>query len=219
MIATGTDYLAIAERLPPGATANFSAVEWEEYAALLDTLPDNPRYRVSYDRGRLEIMTFSTEHEKYKKILARLIEVLDEEAGVGIESYGSTTFSREALSGGLEPDECYYIQHAAEVVGKRLDPQTGPPPDLAVEIDLSHPSLHKLPIYAALGVAELWRYRQGRVTFHRLAGDEYLETPRSVAFPFLTSEAFTGFVKLAETDGQSAAKRAFRKWVRTHHSQ
>src|SRR5204863_3892315 len=63
------------------------------------------------------------------------------------------------LSRRLEPDECYYVANEPLVRDKlHLDLAVDPPPDLAIEVEISRDSLNRHRIYAALGVPELWRY-------------------------------------------------------------
>ncbi len=160
-------------------------ISWSLYQNLLAEIR-NGAVRLTYDHGWLEIMTLSPLHEKVKKILARLIEAYADSNEIDVEGFGSTTFCREELQRGLEPDECYYVSHAADVAGKsKLDLAVDPPPDLAVEVDISPPDLAKQPIYAALGVPEVWRYDGRRLTPPRRTADGYAEVETSMAFPGL----------------------------------
>jgi Uma2 family endonuclease len=80
-----------------------------------------------------------------------------------IASYGSTTFRSKQKSKGLEPDECYYFREEARMRGrKRINLKKDPPPELVVEIDITSRSIPREPIYAAMGVAEIWRCRSDR---------------------------------------------------------
>jgi Uma2 family endonuclease len=121
------------------------------------------------------------------------------------------------LKKGLEPDECYYIQHAEDVAEKaELDLKIDPPPDLAIEIDISPPGVAREPIYAALGVPEIWRYGGGRLTpLHRTRKGDYRSAGTSLAFPDLPMEQLNRFIALGLSSGQSAAVKALREWVRT----
>ncbi len=216
MIAVSTDYLSIINTLPPGATTIFRNVSWEDYETLLDEITDEPHIRISYDDGVLQIMTISTDHEELTVLISIFIRVIEDELRLPIQSYRSATFKKDRKRKGTEPDDCFYIQNADKVIGKKLDIQTDPPPDLAIEVDLSSPSLLKFPIYAALGVPELWRYKNDDVKFYKLMDEEYEETDRSLAFPFLTSEVLTQFLLRGITDGQTVAKWAFADWVKVN---
>ncbi len=137
-----------------------SNIEWETYERLLADQADSSAPRFAYDRGALEIMSPLPEHERYNRTIAALVESVAEELGLDGENLGSTTFKREDLERGFEPDSCFYIQHEAAVRGKSaLDLRVDPPPDLVIAIDITHPSLDKFPIYAALIHASPRRHR------------------------------------------------------------
>jgi Uma2 family endonuclease len=123
--------------------------------------------RITYDRGALEIMTLSPEHERLKHLLGYFILILVEELGWNMAGFGSMTFKRKRHQRGLEPDECYWIENELAVRGKdRIDLRRDPPPDLVIEIDWTHSSLDRLAIFAILGVPEVWRFDGKDVTFH-----------------------------------------------------
>jgi Uma2 family endonuclease len=192
-------------------------ISWDVYESLLAQL-ERVRQRIylTYDRGTLEIMPPSPFHEKYKTIIARLIETLSLELNIPIVSLGSTTFKREDLERGLEPDECYYVQHAARMSNRfELDMQVDPPPDLAVEMDYTHHAVDRDAVYGALGVPEIWQYDGNRlIASRRNDSGEYEPTETSVAFPFLLISDIARFVQMSRTAGEHAAVIAFRDWVR-----
>ena len=141
-------------------------VGWETYERLREEREERPTPRFFYDRGELEIVSPSAEHESISGIIASLVKELAVALGLDVYAAGSTTFSRQDISGGFEPDESFYFgERAAVVRGKRtIDLDAGdPPPDLVVEVDLTSPSLAKLPVYARVGVREVWRYSDGRL--------------------------------------------------------
>jgi len=192
---------------------------WELYQSMLREIGDG-HIRLTYDQGRLEIMSPSGFHEDIKKALARLIEAYADAAGIDIQGLGSTTFDRDDLQKGLEPDECYYIANAARIIGKReIDATIDPPPDLAIEVDLSPPGVAKQPIYAALGVPEIWRYDGRRLiclhrTVENATGARYMPAEKSLSFPLLAPADLGRFLELALTAGQSAAVRELRAWMK-----
>ncbi len=171
-------------------------VGWEDYEALSDRF--SPRgVRLAFDRGTLELMTPSFNHEFYSRLICRFVQILTMELRIPIVSGGSTTFRREDLQRGLEPDECYYLAHADDVRGKtEIDLQLDPPPDLAVEIDITSSSLDRQGIYAALQVPEIWRFDTRELRVYLL--DEtgiYTISETSRAFPFLPIIRFEEFLK------------------------
>jgi Uma2 family endonuclease len=211
-----TNYLDIIERLPAGARLELPNVDWDEYEHLLSQMDTLPGHRLSYDRGRLTVVSPSTEHEDYKDFILGLARTLSDEMDLTLESRGTTTFRRKALKKGVEPDTCFYIQSAASVIGRRTFPNREyPPPDVVVESDMSNDSPGKFPIYAALGVPEIWRYDGVTTRFYELAGETYTPTQNSRAFPTLTANVVTQYLELNKTDGQTAALKAFRRMLRS----
>ena len=208
------------ETLPASSTLLLHEVSWAEYEDLLALLPDNPRFRLSYDRGTLQIMTLSPRHERLKSLFAHLLAVLTEELNLNLVGLGSTTFRRAEAARGLEPDDCYYIPQAERMAGQdTIDLATDPPPDLVVEVDITHPSLDKFPIYASLRVPEVWRHDGDTMQFFRLIGERYTQTPASGLFPLLSTEVLAGFVQQGKEHGTIPMVRAFRDWVRAHRQQ
>jgi Uma2 family endonuclease len=127
---------------------------------------------------------------------------------------GSTTFKREDLERGFEPDSCFYVQHAEQIAGKkRLDLTVDPPPDLVLEVDITHPSLDKLSIFAAVGVPEVWRYDGERVRMLALVGDSYVEREQSLAFPTLQSTHLTDLLAASQQMPRTAWLRHVRAWA------
>src|SRR5207245_1021857 len=147
-------------------------VSWQEYGRMLRAFAERPSLRVTYDRGTLEIMTLSLEHESLVRFFNLLILALTLELGLPLKGGGSTTFGRRRRRRGLEPDECYWIANEFLVRAKeKLDLRQDPPPDLAIEVDVSYSTLDRMSIYAALRVPEVWRYGGRALTFHVLGAD------------------------------------------------
>ena len=200
------------DHLPPGSMLVVPCVSWEQYEELLTDLGDRHGLRVSYDRGRLQIMSPSDEHEEYGDSILRLAQTLSEVLGVPLESRGSATWKRGALQRGVEPDTCFYVANAHRVIGRRrIDLDVDPPPDVVVEIDITNESLSKFPIYAALGVPEIWRYDGARVQMFTLSGDRYVSANESRFFPALSCSILTEFLDASKTHGQTEALRRFRQ--------
>lgn len=214
-----TNYLDIIERLPAGALLRLPDVDWDEYEHLLTQMESHPGHRLSYDRGRLIIVSPSAEHEDYKEFIYSLVRLISLETDVTLETRGAATFKSRKLLQGAEPDTCLYVQSAAHVIGKRrINLETDPPPDVVVEIDMSNDSLYKFPIYAALGVPEIWRYDARVTRFYKLAGENYEVTQNSLAFPTLAAEDLTQYLERSKNEGQTAALKAFRQMLRSRAS-
>lgn len=220
MPVVATDYPEAISHLPNGAVLRFDAVPWREYEQLLTELGPSYSVRIYYDEGRMEILAPTSTHEKAKNILNRLVIALCDELDIDIESLGSTTFRSRIKAKGAEPDDCFYVQHAAAALSMEdnFDLQRDPPPDIVVEVERASASLNKFLIYAALGVPEIWRLSQKDVRFYLLAGDTYVEGPTSRAFGFLHSKILSDFLALGLAKGGRTAARAFRAWVREHRA-
>jgi len=189
-------------------------ISWQTYQSLINDFEQEPALRLTYDHGSLEIRMPLDPHETYKKLLGRLVEAATEELDIEIRSLGSRTCDREDLARGLEPDQCYYIQHEATVRGvDQIDLNQFPPPDLALEIDITSSSMNRLSIYAALGVPEVWRYNGQTLTILRLQNGEYLPQDRSAALPLLKAEDIVRCLALRSTMGETSLIKQFRRWV------
>jgi Uma2 family endonuclease len=186
---------------------------WALYEDLLKNIGDRP-IRINYDQGRLEMMSPLPEHEHPKKLIGRLIEALSEERGIEVASLGSTTFRRKDKGKGLEPDECYYFKNERRMRGrKRLNLNRDPVPELVVEIDITHRSVEREPIYAALGVPEIWRWDGTKLDALVLTDRQYRKSDKSLAFPFLSPADLTQFIRMWGRLGENAIVRKFREWI------
>lgn len=217
--ATTTNYLDIIERLPAGALLRLQDVDWDDYEHLLTQMDDWPGHRLSYDCGRLTIMSPSTEHEDYKDLIYSLVRVMSLELGVTLETRGTATFRSKLLKKGLEPDACFYVQNAARVIGRRsINLDVDPPPDVVVEVDTTNESLPKFPIYVALRVPEIWRYDGQHVYFYKLMDEGYELMQHSLAFPDFSTQDLTKYMEQSKLEGQTAALMSLIKTLRPRAS-
>lgn len=198
----------------PGHRVLFHDVNWQEFEAILAELGEKRSSRLAYFHGTLEIRVPLPEHEKTKVIIGDLVKALLEELEIDRECFGSTTFKREDMLAGIEPDNCFYIQNYAQMIGKtRIDLTVDLPPDLAIEIDVT--SKTQVSAYQALGVPEIWRYENGKPQIYLLESGKYVESPNSPTFPnFPIVEEFSRFLEMSQTVGTSRMLREFLKWVR-----
>ena len=198
---------------PPAELIHLSGISWQTYETLLEELSDR-RLRLTYNRGTLEIMAPSPEHELSKTVIGRFVETLAEELDIQIHPLGSTTFKRPELSG-AEPDECFYFRNIAGVRGKkRLDLDEDPAPDLVVEIDVTSSSVNRLQVYTDLGVAEVWIYNGESLVVKQLQNGTYVTSQTSQFFSNLPIADLAGFLQQAETMDYLELVKAFRNWVR-----
>jgi Uma2 family endonuclease len=199
--------------LPPEEIIHLSGISWNTYETLLAELSDR-RLRLTYNRGNLEIMSPSPEHERFKKVSGRFVETMAEELNIPIEPLGSTTFKRPKLSG-AEPDECFYIRNIGVVRGKkRLDLAEDPAPDLVVEIDVTSSSHNRLQVYADLGIAEVWIYNGESLVIQQLQNGIYITSQTSQFFANISITEIAKFVQQAGTMDYLELVKSFRTWVR-----
>jgi Uma2 family endonuclease len=207
---------AVQVELPVDNRLVMAGEPWSAYTRWLKFFDERRHVRISYDRGALEIMTLTHEHEHQAALLARLVATWTEERGLPIKSGKSTTFRRREIKRGLEPDECFWIANEALVRNKeRLDLRQDPPPDLVIEIDVTNSCVPRLPIYAGLKMPEVWRIDQGVLSFQILQPKgSYSTATVSTALPPLTPADLQRFLVLRGHIDENALIRLFRDWVR-----
>jgi Uma2 family endonuclease len=210
---------SIAPKPEIATVANRNAVltniSWQTYQALLADIGDHRATLLTYDRGTLEIKMPLELHEAINRILERIIVALTEELRLDIKSFGSTTFNRQDLQVGIEPDSCFYIQNAHLIRRFQIDLEIDPPPDLVVEVDIHSSSTRRLPIYQKLGVPELWQYsRMGIKIYHlQVDKDKYTEQQHSSTFPMISGEVLEDLLVKSETMGENQLIREFKQWI------
>ncbi|MBD2409175.1 hypothetical protein FACHB389_24410 [Nostoc calcicola FACHB-389] len=200
--------------VPVGHQLLIKGISWSGYKNILAELGENRNSRISYSQGVLEIMAPLPEHEVGKKIIGNLVEILLEELDIEFWSLGSTTFDQEKMDAGVEPDDCFYIENEAAVRGKdRIDLTVDPPPDLAIEIDIT--SRTRFNNYQLLGVPELWRWNGNKLEINVLINGKYIESNNSRVFSSLPiTQVIPEYLKRCKTDGRNATMKVFRAWVR-----
>ena len=189
-------------------------VSWETYERILAEHPDAPSPRFTYNEGMLEIMVLSAQHEQPSSVLEALVMAVAEELSIDVCPLRSTTFKREELLKGFEPDASFYIGRASTMWDAELDAAVDPPADLIIEIEVSRSSLQRFPIFAAFGVPEVWRYDGSRVSFWRFESGRYLEAESSAALPPLTAAAATQFLEDSRSVVSTEWLRRVREWAR-----
>jgi Uma2 family endonuclease len=206
----------------PGRQANaptgekrvtLQGLNWQSYQQILYALPSSRAVQLTYDRGTLEIAMPLEEHEFASELIGLFIRILVGEQGLKLKSIRSTTLDREDLDRGAEPDNAYYIQNQPQVAGRNVDLATDPPPDLVVEVDISHPDIDKNQLYAAMGVPQLWRYNGQEWRIYQLQATNYSEVEHSPTFSWVEKADLYRFLAQAQQD-EIAAEIAFRTLVR-----
>ena len=175
-------------------------VSWQTFQRLLADRGERCSVLLAYDRGTVELRMPSQEHEWVKTTLTQVVEAIAFARDLHYRSLGSTTFSREDLARGFEPDACFYLDHAdAVILDRPLDLTVDLPPDLVIEVDITRSSLDKLPIYAALGVPEVWRYTDGEVEIYSLTADAYTGADTSRVLPGIGADMVRRCIDEART--------------------
>lgn len=194
-------------------------ISWQQFENLLQDLGEHRAARIAYNNGTLEIMTPLPEHEYYKVTIGIAIDDIAEELNLEYECLGSTTWRRESRMAGVEPDNCFYFQNVDAIQGRLdLDLTQDPPPDLALEIDVTSKSLNRFAIYARLEVPELWCYDSGELKIYHLQDGEYVEAQKSLVFPNLRIRELPKLIEQNRANGRLAIRRAVREWVRKQQS-
>ncbi len=215
-ISKTENLIELIERMPADSVLTQHGVSWDEYEELLNVVGEANGRRISYDDGILQIMSPSSKHEKHARLIEHLVGLLSLRLRIRVLYYGSSTMKKRRKQKGVEPDACFYVQNATLVGTKdEIDFNTDPPPDVVVEIDLHHESLSKFPIYAALGVPEIWRYDGVALTIHQLLDEQYVASEASLSLPLLTSAILTEFLARSPKQDQYDILLAFEEWLKT----
>lgn len=189
-------------------------ISWQQFENLLIDLGRSRVARVAYHDGTLEIMTPLPEHEYYKEAIGDAIKEIADVLNQDYESLGSTTWKQEIKKAGVEPDNCFYFQNESKIRGKlEFDLSKDPPPDLALEIDITSKSLNRFPIYACIGVPEIWCYNSGELKIYQLQNEEYIEVETSLTFPTISLQELPALIEQYRPQGRRAMRHAVRKWA------
>ena len=190
-------------------------VGWDFYERVLEEFADSNAVHFAYDDGFLEVRVPLLKHEIPICILSDLVSMICVELRINVRNVGSTTFRKRAKSKGCEPDTAFYIQNVNKIRGlQEIDLSKDPPPDLVIEVDVTSPSLNRLPIYAGLGVPEIWLYKDGKIEFYKLYGEFYQEIDNSLAFSNLTSEKTAEFLQSGLTNDYIEWVDSIREWIK-----
>ncbi len=200
--------------VPPGHRIILHNISWQEFEEILTELGENRAGRLAYYQGNLEIKMPLPKHEVAKVIIGDLVKIILEELEIDCECFGSTTFKRQDMNSGIEPDDSFYIKNHVQMIGKeKIDLNIDPPPDLVIEIDVT--SKIQLDAYLALAVPEVWRYENDKLQINLLQEGKYIESKVSPNFPNLPiAEIIPQFVEESRILGRSPTLKKFRQWVK-----
>ncbi|MGF1600950.1 MAG: Uma2 family endonuclease [Chloroflexi bacterium AL-N5] len=212
-----------AETIAPSAQSEqrltLHNISWDTYEKILVALGEHRAAHLTYDEGVLEFMVPLEAHENSSDVIGAFIRALVVESGQNLKSMASTTLRRRALQKGAEPDKCFYIQNEAQVRGRQVDLEQDPPPDLVVEVDITHTDIDKNALYAKLGVPEFWRFNGRTLTLYQLQVGQYTEVEVSPTFPWANEDVFYTYLKRCRSSGEAEALRQLAVWVASHRPQ
>ena len=190
-------------------------IGWDFYEKLLEEYKDSNELNFAYDNGFLEVEVPLFKHERPSNVLHDLVTLICAELDIDVLNAGSTTFCKRAKGTSCEPDIAFYIQNEFAIRGKSvIDLSKDPPPDLVIEVDITSPSLNKLPIYAALGIAEIWIYNGKSVEFLKLIDDKYTKIDYSISLSQLSSEEVTEFLEKGLAESSTKWIKEIRDWAK-----
>lgn len=203
-------------RLLAGQRISLADIDWRSFEKILAELGEHRSARIAYHQGVLDLRMPLPEHERIKVLIGDLLKIILDELNLEWESLGSSTFKNQNMKAGIEPDDCFYIQNYAAILGKnRLDLSIDPVPDLAIEVDLT--SSTQLNAYEALGVSEIWRYKDGRLAINLFQGGKYIQSATSRALPTVPAvELISLFLARSIDLPMSTVRREFRLYLRAN---
>jgi Uma2 family endonuclease len=198
-----------------GDSVVLHGISWKMYRKLR-RMQENCNTRMTYDRGELEIMSPSAEHEGIASLIGDLIKIWALEYKIPFRSCRTITIRRSLLERGFEPDNCYYIQHEPQMWDKKkINFKVDPPPDLAIEVDVTRKLLNKMALYAAFRVPELWSWRSNEFRVYELTKEgEYATRERSICLPTFPIAKTQEIVQRLWAAHEADLILAFRDWVR-----
>lgn len=209
-----TNYSEITSQLPAGSDIFLRGQTWEDYEEIIESVGEASGLRISFDGRNVKIMTLSTKHEKYVRLVERMIDNLSMRKRIKILSYGSSTMKSSRQERGSEPDCCFYVQNAELVADKdTIDFSRDVPPDIVVEIDIHHSSTEKFEIYSKLRVPEFWLYDGERLRIYRFESETYVAVKKSVALPILSDDVLTDFLNRLQNSDQFEILLKFENWL------
>ena len=205
------------ERLTATSTAEkhyYYGISWDTYLQLLEDLSDDKSVRLTFNRGVLEIMSPKRLHEQITRLVDMVVTLLAFELGLNVDNCGTMTLRVESAQRGGEPDSCFYIANEARVRGvDEINLQVHPPPDIALEVDITSPSLEKFGLYFAARIPEVWRYDGAHMSFHSIAAEGYEIAPHSLCFPHLTAAMLENYLTIGREQGSTAMLKAVKSEI------
>ncbi|KAM3115941.1 Uma2 family endonuclease [Phormidesmis sp. 146-33] len=208
---------------PTEKRVTLSGVSWQQFETLLNELGANRVARMTYDRGKLEMMTPLEEHERCSRLIESLILVFADELVLQVSSIGSVLLKRPDLSCCIQPEASYYLDKEVEMRRRaELNLEQVAPPDLVLDITINKSTLNQFAIYAAMGIPEVWQYvttigddvLKGDLMIYQLQGDHYIQSANSVAFPLLPAKRVLEYLEQSDLIGLAQSLILLRSWIK-----
>lgn len=208
VVTTNTPQIIVEERVI------LQGLSWDAYNRIIKDYENRSAPRFTYIEGTLEIYMPTQKHEERNRFFELFVSAVAEERDLDIRSLGSTIFRKEGIEKAVEPDSCFYLQHAAQIAGNRkINLEKDPPPDLVVEVDITSPSLERFPVYAEFKVPEIWRDYKDEVQIFVLRGKKYSKVEESTVLSGVKAEVINRFLTESQTNRRSTWLKKLREWV------
>jgi Uma2 family endonuclease len=191
-------------------------IDWKGYSALLRMRGEQSVPRMIYRDGSVILVSPSCAHEHFKERLGRLVTEIVRGFKIPCNPSGQTTFRRHAKRGGVEGDLTYYLANEARIRGKRrINLREDPPPDLAIEVAVTHDPADAVEVYRRFRVPEVWICDERGLTILVLQPDgRYAQSDRSLAFPFITAEEIGDWIHRPQSGSETEWLDQLHDWVR-----
>jgi Uma2 family endonuclease len=195
-------------------------VSWDLYDRLTDAIGERSSIRVAFDGKDVEIMVVGPVHEGFRAFLEMFISEVSEGLDLDFYPLGATTWKRQEVDRGVEPDLSYCFDPAKLAVCRAAhsrgqnDGAVFPIPDLMVEIDISPSKIDRAGIYGKLRAFEVWRFSDEAVSIEHLGDDGKYAVADASRFLYARAEEVTRWMREAESMPRPAWKRAIRDWAR-----
>ena len=179
-------------------TLSLAGMSWIDYEKF--DSEEYPGYRVSYFNGVITLVSPSKNHERIAQTIAILVSAYCRKYNLPYFPLGSTRLENKPLAG-KEPDVSFAFNTDKDIS------------DLAVEVIFSSGSFDDLDRYQAIGVNEVWFWRNNQITFYQLQTQEYIEISTSKLLPNLLSKTLKNFVNQGLTKSLLAIEADFLQQI------
>ena len=195
--------IAPIKSLPDGSVATIP-MSWMEYQQLVANRGNRSTPRLKFANGYLTLKMPTFKHGQLDAIVADLIvAILNQQQRDYVRTTPVTLQVPEQA--GIEPDHCFWVNNWAAVSGKSwIDLATDPPPDIAVEVDVTN--FTNVADYIPFEIPEVWLIRGDTLVIFALAPEGYNQAESSQFFPEVDTPNLYQQVIAAVAEGASPPK-------------